>query len=255
MGRITPTVKYIIIINILLWVGTILLLQGKIADLNSTLAFHYPGSPLYKPWQFLTHMFMHASVDRGGIVFYHILFNMFGVWMFGSPLEQLWGRNKFIFFYISAGFGSVLLQWAFYYYQYQSGMDVFIDAGYSISKVQELLTYQIDSVSGLAPELINAAESMQSVYYGTMLGASGALYGILVAFAFTYPNSELMLIFLPIPIKAKYFVPLMIAGDLFFGFSSYSTGIAHFAHVGGAVAGFIMMWYWKKNQFNNKRWN
>jgi membrane associated rhomboid family serine protease len=89
-----------------------------------------------------------------------------------------------------------------------------------------------------------------------MVGASGALYGVLVAFAFMYPNAELMLIFLPIPIKAKYFVPLILVMDLFFGFSSYSMGpIAHFAHVGGAVTGFLMMWYWKRNQFNQNRWN
>jgi membrane associated rhomboid family serine protease len=89
-----------------------------------------------------------------------------------------------------------------------------------------------------------------------MVGASGALYGVLVAFAFMFPNAELMLIFLPIPIKAKYFVPLILVMDLFFGFSSYSMGpIAHFAHVGGAVTGFLMMWYWKRNQFNQNRWD
>jgi membrane associated rhomboid family serine protease len=90
----------------------------------------------------------------------------------------------------------------------------------------------------------------------TMVGASGALYGVLVAFAFLFPNTELMIIFLPIPIKAKYFVPILLGFDLFFGFSSYSVGpIAHFAHLGGAVAGYLMMWYWKKQQFNDNRWD
>ena len=89
-----------------------------------------------------------------------------------------------------------------------------------------------------------------------MVGASGALYGILVGFAMLFPNVQLMLLFPPIPIKAKFLVPLLILFDLFFGLSSYSVGpIAHFAHIGGAITGFIMMWYWKKNQFNNKRWN
>ncbi len=89
-----------------------------------------------------------------------------------------------------------------------------------------------------------------------MVGASGALYGVLVAFAFLFPNAELMLIFLPIPIKAKYFVPLILLMDLFFGFSSYSMGpIAHFAHVGGAITGFLIMWYWKRNHFNQNRWD
>ena len=93
-------------------------------------------------------------------------------------------------------------------------------------------------------------------FKAVMVGASGALYGILVGFAMLFPNVQLMLLFPPIPIKAKYLVPLLILFDLFFGFSSYSVGpIAHFAHIGGAITGFIMMWYWKKNQFNNKRWN
>ena len=99
------------------------------------------------------------------------------------------------------------------------------------------------------------ASGIQS-YKAVMVGASGALYGILVGFAMLFPNVQLMLLFPPIPIKAKYLVPLLILFDLFFGFTSYSVGpIAHFAHIGGAITGFIMMWYWKRNQFNNKRWN
>lgn len=263
MGRLTPTVKIIIIANVVLWLATILFLKGNIIDLNDILAFHFPGSPLYQPWQFITHMFMHANLDysSGQIIIYHILFNMFGIWMFGSPLEQMWGQNKFIFFYISAGLGAVLLQLGFNYYMYQNGMDVFESAGYSASTVNEfLLNYNFRNpsdqlINTLSSNLILTGESMQSTYLGTMLGASGALYGVLVAFAFSFPNAELMLIFLPIPIKAKYFVPIMILGDLFFGFSNYSTGIAHFAHIGGAITGFLMMWYWKKNQFNKNRWN
>ena len=255
MGKLTPIVKYIIIVNVVLWLATILFFNANILDLNDILAFHYPGSPLYQPWQFLTHMFMHASIGGGGIVIYHILFNMLGVWMFGSPLETLWGRNKFIFFYISSGLGAVLVQLAFYYFEFQSGMEIMLGSGFSSSDVYEIMVRNIDQINGLSPELIANAKNMQSIYLGSMLGASGALYGILVAFAFTYPNAELMMIFLPIPIKAKYFVPLLFLGDLFFGFSNSSSGVAHFAHVGGAITGFIMMWYWKKNQFNNNRWN
>ena len=107
-------------------------------------------------------------------------------------------------------------------------------------------------------EQIGRAELMSglSAFNGLMVGASGALYGVLVAFAFSFPNARLMLLFPPIPVKAKVLVPILILGDLFFGFTSYSIGpIAHFAHVGGAITGFIMLWYWKKNQFDNNRWN
>ena len=100
---------------------------------------------------------------------------------------------------------------------------------------------------------------LSSMYYdfnSVMVGASGAIYGIVVAFAFLFPNSKLMLLIPPVPIKAKYLVPLLILGDLFFGFTSASIGnIAHFAHIGGAITGFLMMWYWKRNQFNRNRWN
>jgi len=176
----------------------------------------------------------------------HILFNMFGLWMFGSPLEQMWGRQKFLFFYISSGLGAAFLQMAIYYLQVKNLYDVVELNNLSLSDPQQLLNYmsQID--------YNNAISSFNSV----MVGASGAIYGTLVAFAFSFPNSKLMLLFLPFPIKAKYFVPLLILIDLFFGVSSYSVGpIAHFAHIGGALIGLVMVLYWKKNQFNDKRWD
>ena len=103
-----------------------------------------------------------------------------------------------------------------------------------------------------------SVESIESLYVSfntPAVGASGAIYGVLVAFGMMYPNAELMLIFLPIPIKAKYFIPIIIAGDLFFGISGTATGIAHFAHIGGALFGFIMAYYWKKDSFDSHRWN
>jgi membrane associated rhomboid family serine protease len=117
----------------------------------------------------------------------------------------------------------------------------------------EEMTAQGNTVAELYAYLQQQGQTLFNV---TVVGASGALYGILVAFAFMFPNTPLMLLFLPIPIKAKYFVPLVLLMDLFFGFTSYSMGpIAHFAHVGGAITGFVMMWYWKRNQFNKNRWS
>jgi membrane associated rhomboid family serine protease len=181
---------------------------------------------------------------------------MFGLWMFGTPLEQMWGKQKFIFFYLSAGFGAVLIQTIVYHYDVMSVTQILIDNGLNNSDVDtfyktgRLNTSIIQSVG--EDRLYSGIQSFKAV----MVGASGALYGILVAFAMLFPNVQLMLLFPPIPIKAKFFVPLLILFDLFFGFTSYSVGpIAHFAHIGGAVTGFLMMWYWKKNQFNNRRWN
>jgi membrane associated rhomboid family serine protease len=181
---------------------------------------------------------------------------MFGLWMFGTPLEQMWGKQKFVFFYLSAGFGAVLIQTIVYHYDVMSVTQILIDNGLTNSDVDtfyktgRLNTSIIQSVG--EDRLYSGIQSFKAV----MVGASGALYGILVAFAMLFPNVQLMLLFPPIPIKAKFFVPLLILFDLFFGFTSYSVGpIAHFAHIGGAVTGFLMMWYWKKNQFNNRRWN
>lgn len=228
MRNIPDIVKHLIILNVLIFIGSQFV--GGLA--YDVLALHYPKNDLFGVWQVFTHMFMHGSIS-------HILFNMFGLWMFGSPLAQMWGKNKFLFFYLSTGVGAAALQLLVYHLQIQGWVDDLVAQGFVLDEIYSSLQQQT-----------------QSLFHVRMVGASGALYGVLVAFAFMFPNAELMLIFLPIPIKAKYFVPLILVMDLFFGFSSYSMGpIAHFAHVGGAVTGFLIMWYWKRNQFNQNRWN
>ena len=245
MRNITETVKHLLIINVIFFLAT-LSLGDVMYDL---FALHYPTNNRFLPWQPLTHMFMHGDVG-------HIFFNMFGLYMFGTPIEQMWGRKKFIFFYLSAGFGAAALQLGLYYYQVGDITDLLVAEGLTSSQISSFfntrdLPYSIAEQLGREKLL-----SGLSAFNGVMVGASGALYGVLVAFAFSFPNARLMLLFPPIPVKAKILVPILILGDLFFGFTSYSIGpVAHFAHVGGAITGFIMMWYWKKNQFNNNRWN
>jgi membrane associated rhomboid family serine protease len=245
MGRVSEIVKHLIIINVIFFIASIVF--GEL--MYDLFAMHYPNNSDFILWQPVTHMFMHGDIT-------HILFNMFGLWMFGTPLEQMWGKQKFVFFYLSAGFGAVLIQTIVYHYDVMSVTQILIENGLTNSDVDafyktgRLNTSIIQSVG--EDRLYSGIQSFKAV----MVGASGALYGILVAFAMLFPNVQLMLLFPPIPIKAKFFVPLLILFDLFFGFTSYSVGpIAHFAHIGGAVTGFLMMWYWKKNQFNNRRWN
>ncbi len=245
MRSLPDIVKQLIIINVLFFLGSMSL--GNTA--YDLLALHYPQNPKFAPWQVVTHMFMHGSIN-------HILFNMFGLWMFGGTLAQMWGRNKFLFFYLSTGLGAAALQLGINYFQISTVVEQLVEAGYSATALTE--TLQSGQYNTSWSNVISQTELSQLLtsFNMSMVGASGALYGILVAFAFLFPNTELMIIFLPIPIKAKYFVPILLASDLFFGFSSYSLGpIAHFAHLGGAVTGFIMMWYWKKQQFNNNRWD
>jgi membrane associated rhomboid family serine protease len=194
-------------------------------------------------------MFMHGDLG-------HIFFNMFALYMFGIPIEQMWGRNKFIFFYLSTGFGAAALQLGLYYFQVNEVSELLIAQGQTGSQIATF--FETRDLSYTLIEQIGREKLLSglSAYKAVMVGASGALYGVLVAFAFLFPNARLMLLFPPIPIKAKVLVPLLILGDLFFGFTSYSIGpIAHFAHVGGAVTGLIMMWYWKKTQFDQNRWN
>ena len=235
MRSVPETIKQLIIINIIFYFGSQFL-----GDLSyDILALHYFENDKFLISQLITHMFMHGSPS-------HILFNMFGLWMFGSPLEQMWGKQKFLFFYFSAGLGAAALQMFVYNFQVQTLYDVIELNNLSLTNPDLLLNYMSQS------DYNQAVSSFNSV----MVGASGAIYGILVAFAFSFPNSKLMLLFPPIPIKAKYFVPLLILIDLFFGLSSFSIGsIAHFAHIGGALIGLIMVLYWKKNQFNSNRWD
>ena len=245
MRNITETVKHLLIINVIFFLAT-LSLGDVMYDL---FALHYPTNDRFLPWQPLTHMFMHGDVG-------HIFFNMFGLYMFGNPIEQMWGRKKFIFFYLSTGFGAAALQLGLYYYQVGHITDLLVSEGLTSSQISIFFNTR-DLPYSIVEELgRDKLLSGLSAFNGVMVGASGALYGVLVAFAFSFPNARLMLLFPPIPVKAKILVPILILGDLFFGFTSYSIGpVAHFAHVGGAITGFIMMWYWKKNQFNNNRWN
>ena len=245
MRNITETVKHLLIINIIFFIAS-LSLGNLVYDL---FALHYPSNSKFQYWQPLTHMFMHGD-------FGHIFFNMFGLYMFGTPIEQMWGKNKFIFFYLSTGLGAAALQLTLYYYQIGNISSLLAAEGLNASEIRRFfessdLSYAIVNRIGK-----NNLLSSLSAYNGVMVGASGALYGVLVAFAFLFPNARLMLLFPPIPVKAKVLVPILIFVDLFFGFSSYSIGpIAHFAHVGGAITGLIMMWYWKKNQFDKNRWD
>ncbi|MFY8180607.1 MAG: rhomboid family intramembrane serine protease [Flavobacterium sp.] len=249
MMNITPVVKQLLIINIIFFIGSQLV---PVAE--SYFALYYFENPMFKVWQPLSHMFMH-----GGIA--HIFFNMFALYSFGSALEHFWGGNKFLFFYISCGLGAALLHSFINYLEFRNELSYLIDSGFKKDDVLSLLNQNMFDRRWLDIIGQDGVDVLSISYHTPAVGASGAVYGLLVAFAFMFPNAELALMFIPIPIKAKYFVPGILAIDLFLGFKGSSifgagsTGIAHFAHIGGALTGFIMMWYWKKNQFNHKRWN
>jgi len=246
MGKITDTVKTLLIINVIFFIGSQLL--GDVA--YEYFALWFVKNPNFQVWQVITHMFMHGG-------FTHILFNMYALWAFGGPIEQMLGQKRFLFFYFTAGIGAALLHTLVNFYGYQSGVQDLLYAGMNMTQVDNFF------LTGEYPKAILDTvpmDTLQSAYEAfttPAVGASGAIYGILVAFGMMFPNVELFLLFVPVPIKAKYFIPAIILLDLFSGVTGYSLfggSIAHFAHVGGALFGFLMMYYWKKNQFNDNRW-
>ena len=200
-----PIVKNLIIINVLVWVAQ-LIFDKQGTGLTMKLALFPIQTPFFEPYQIATHMFAHSAYDMGGrIVFFHILFNMFGLWMFGKILENVWGPKRFLFFYLTCGVGAAAAHLAVQY-------------------------------------LTND--------YSAAVGASGAVMGIFAAFAYLFPNTELYFMFIPIPIKAKWAVIGLAAIDIFGGVTGGSS-IAHFAHLGGALTGFILVLIWNKT--NRKR--
>lgn len=248
----TETVKQLLIINIIFYIGS-----QFVSAAYPLFSLYFPENPNFRFWQPITSMFMHAPMPN----LMHIVFNMFALVSFGSALEHFWGGKKFLFFYISCGLGAALLHVGFSYYEYNSALSALQEAKIPtdvINMIAKEGKYN-QTITDLVP--LSTLEQLFFSFNTPSVGASGAIYGLLTAFAFMFPNAELALLFIPVPIKAKYFVPGLIFLDLFLGFKGSSifgsggTGIAHFAHVGGAITGFIMMWYWKNNSFNNRRWN
>ena len=216
-----PVVLNLIIINALMLLATELLPVGN--RIVGALALFNVESPLFHSYQLVTYMFLHGG-------FSHLFFNMFALWMFGRTLEQVWGPKRFLFYYILCGIGAGLVQEGVQYIQY----------------VTELVNYEGVN-TGVA--VIPMAEYLNLM---TTVGASGAVYAILLAFGMLFPNSQMFVFPIPFPIKAKYFVMGYAALEIYLGFGSSADGIAHFAHLGGMIFGFILIMYWRKKNNNGQ---
>ena len=249
MGRITDSVKVLLIINILFYIGSMALGNGA----YELFALYFPLNENFHVWQLVTHMFMH---DPGSIT--HILFNMFMLYMFGSQMEYHLGQKKFLFLYFSAGLGATGLQLLFSFISFSPGYEAFIASGFSHQEIITFLSqgeYSSRVLELVSQETIN---NTFRTFITTSIGASGAVFGLLAAFMILYPNLPLMIIFIPVPIKAKYLIGGYFLLNVFSAVSGVSlvgpANTAYWAHIGGALIGFIMMWYWKKNSFNKHRW-
>lgn len=227
-SNMTPVVKNLLIINIICFVGTMIFPQSP-----RLFGVFYPDSPFFHVWQVITYMFMH---DPNGIG--HIFFNMFSLVMFGSVIEQMFGSKRFLNFYLICGLGALVLQYGV------QAIEVYNIAG----TVQASGFLNFDMLNNRVSSNLPISESefytLRSIYGTPLVGASGAIYGLLLAFAYLYPNMSLYLFFIPVPIKAKIFIPILILIEIYLGFAGGGGSIAHLAHVGGALFGFILMKVW-----------
>ena len=218
MNKLPPVTKNLLIINVLCWMATMALTKYGI-DLHKLLGLHFVLAPGFRIWQLVTYLFLHEG-------FQHIFFNMFAVWMFGRIMEFQWGSKKFLIFYLICGIGAGLTQelcqfvhWALVYSHYEV---VAIGNGLTIPMAQFL-----DQI--------------------LTVGASGAVYGILLGYGMTFPDNQLFIIPFPFPIKAKWLVVGYVVLELALGLrNSVADNVAHFAHLGGMLFGFLLMWIWKK---------
>ncbi|HBL75754.1 MAG: rhomboid family intramembrane serine protease [Bacteroidetes bacterium GWF2_42_66] len=229
-----PVVKNLVIINALMLLATYILSMRGI-DLSDTLGLHYFSSEKFRPFQLVTHMFMHGG-------FIHLLFNMYSLWMFGRVLESVWGPKRFFVFYFVTGLGAAALHLFVNFLEYQSLVG---------KMTPEMVDWVIRDGAAAFDQGKNFSDplmaKLNAVINTPTVGASGAVYGVLLGFGMLFPNTQLMLLFPPIPIKAKYLVIGFGAIELYLGLTQSASNIAHFAHLGGMIFGFILIKYWNKS--------
>ena len=259
----TPAVKVIIIINVIIFLLINTVGQKLDLDLVNILGMHLPQSPDFKIYQYITHMFTQQGLA-------HLFFNMFAVFMFGRILESVWGTKRFVIYYFVTGLGAAalhsLVSWygvhnmQEQFYAFQSTPEPGLLAEFVRAHVSnpKFVSYAMQIVDqwNQYPSNTQFAQMGEEIFRNIIqayqntptIGASGAVFGILLAFGMLFPNTELFLMFIPIPIKAKYFVLLYGAAELFFGLqNSVGDNVAHFAHLGGMLFGFFLILYWRKH--------
>jgi len=221
-ANLTPVVKNLLIINLICFLPFVVLSDNNYQGLVvNNLGLFYFNSPHFRVWQILTYMFIHGG-------WAHILFNMFALFSFGPILEYAIGPKRFFNLYFICGIGAALIQ-------------MLVQAFEVHSIIGSFTLY--NDIQGLDQM---AVAKLQGIYGAPVVGASGAIFGLLVAFGMLYPNLELMILFIPVPVKAKYIIPVYILIEIFEGFGQFAgDNVAHFAHLGGALLGFILIKFWR----------
>ncbi len=242
LKNLPPVTKNLLIINVMMFLLT-WFFRAQGIDLISLLGAHYVNSPLFEPYQIVTHFFMHSTA------IFHIFFNMFALVMFGSLLEKIWGPKRFFIFYITSAVGAFLFYNALGAYELYQIKTQLSDLGYNTVALKQYLTMGVEFTYNPRDEALLASYMSKAIT--PMVGASGAVFGVMAAFAYLFPNTELMLMFIPFPIKAKFLIGGYFLLELYLSFqNSAGDSVAHLAHVGGAVVGFIFVFIWGKKNKN-----
>ncbi|MAY82972.1 MAG: rhomboid family intramembrane serine protease [Flavobacteriales bacterium] len=238
LAGLPEVVKNLLIINVLMLLATFVAYQANV-NLPEILGLHHWSSDAFRPHQIITYMFMH-----GGLM--HLFFNMFALYMFGRVLEQVWGAKRFLIYYIVCGIGAGLIQLLVNEIRIQALVSQLSPEDY-----QTILREGGDLIRTGRNYVDENARTLNALINTTTVGASGSVFGILLAFGMLFPNVQLMLIFPPIPLKAKYFVAIYGALELYLGIANNAgDNVAHFAHLGGMLFGFFMIRFWRKNTNN-----
>lgn len=238
-NNIPPITRNIVIINIVVFILTYVLQTDL---MYRYLAAFYPFSPFFHSWQIITHMFMHGS-------FLHILFNLMTLYSFGPVLEQVLGDKKYVILYFVSGLGAFFLFNLWNFVEVEQIKSSLQNLGFDLAGYMngESVSFKGNSEAVLEQQgLVNKLQSIISV---PMVGASGAIFGVIAAFATLYPDAKIMLMFIPVPVKVKYLMPVVIIVSIYLGVTGNAGGIAHLAHVGGALVGFILAKIWKKHLY------
>ena len=230
-ANIPPVVKNLLIINVIFYIAMMMFgAQG----MTTLLGVHYFDSPDFRIWQVVTYMFMHSYESL-----FHIMFNMFALYSFGTALEYVMGSKRFLNFYLLTGLGALVLQMLVQAFEvYSITGSIINDGSFIIDSAKRTISY---------PDYMSQqqASKILGIYLSSMVGASGAVFGLLIAFVMLFPNVELMIMFIPVPVKAKYIVPAYILLELFLGVKKIEgDSVAHYAHLGGALFGFILVKLW-----------
>lgn len=246
LKNLPQVTKNLLLLNVMFFIVAIVL-ESKIPGISDKMGAHYFNSPLFEPYQIITYMFMHSLSNP-----MHIIFNMLLLVMFGGHLERVWGTKKYFIFYMSCGFGSLVLYNSIGVWQIMEIKNQLIAHGYDMTSLNNLIVNKnFNAIELRQAGDQSLVQSYINMTFSSVVGASGAIFGLLAGFGMLFPNTKLMLLFPPIPIKAKYLIGGYLAYEVYNSIFNTGDQVAHLAHVGGAIVGVIFILVWRKKDRQN----